>query len=202
MDGDAKTLSFKITNSGTLDLNLGSAPSVTLSGADAADFSVIGQPANPILAAGGSGDIFLEFNPSSVGIKTAQVDFATDDPTSPTFSFTVQGEGAPFLSPGEFLVAASDDQTSSGQNTRDPAIAHNDTDSEYLIVWSADSTTAPLVVDELEIWGQRKNAVTGAPIGGRIRISSQGPDGNSSFCLLYTSPSPRDATLSRMPSSA
>ena len=24
----------------------------------------------------------------------------------------------------------------------------------------------------------------------------------SSFCLLYTSPSPRDATLSRMPSSA
>ena len=25
---------------------------------------------------------------------------------------------------------------------------------------------------------------------------------NISFCLLYTSPSPRDATLSRMPSSA
>ena len=25
---------------------------------------------------------------------------------------------------------------------------------------------------------------------------------NNSFCLLYTSPSPRDATLSRMPSSA
>ena len=28
------------------------------------------------------------------------------------------------------------------------------------------------------------------------------PDGESSDCLLYTSPSPRDATLSRMPSSA
>ena len=26
--------------------------------------------------------------------------------------------------------------------------------------------------------------------------------GNAGFCLLYTSPSPRDATLSRMPSSA
>ena len=26
--------------------------------------------------------------------------------------------------------------------------------------------------------------------------------GHSSICLLYTSPSPRDATLSRMPSSA
>ena len=28
------------------------------------------------------------------------------------------------------------------------------------------------------------------------------PNGNSFACLLYTSPSPRDATLSRMPSSA
>ena len=28
------------------------------------------------------------------------------------------------------------------------------------------------------------------------------PDGLFNFCLLYTSPSPRDATLSRMPSSA
>ena len=27
-------------------------------------------------------------------------------------------------------------------------------------------------------------------------------DGKSYICLLYTSPSPRDATLSRMPSSA
>ena len=29
-----------------------------------------------------------------------------------------------------------------------------------------------------------------------------GPQGRLRFCLLYTSPSPRDATLSRMPSSA
>ena len=28
------------------------------------------------------------------------------------------------------------------------------------------------------------------------------PDGSYETCLLYTSPSPRDATLSRMPSSA
>ena len=35
--------------------------------------------------------------------------------------------------------------------------------------------------------------------GGDLRQMQPGPD---SFCLLYTSPSPRDATLSRMPSSA
>ena len=37
----------------------------------------------------------------------------------------------------------------------------------------------------------------------RIGIVTQdAPTSDLSFCLLYTSPSPRDATLSRMPSSA
>ena len=35
-----------------------------------------------------------------------------------------------------------------------------------------------------------------------IRGVAGGSDGKSKSCLLYTSPSPRDATLSRMPSSA
>ena len=35
--------------------------------------------------------------------------------------------------------------------------------------------------------------------GGGIQC---GTPGHTHFCLLYTSPSPRDATLSRMPSSA
>ena len=34
------------------------------------------------------------------------------------------------------------------------------------------------------------------------RTSDGAPDVASDICLLYTSPSPRDATLSRMPSSA
>ena len=34
------------------------------------------------------------------------------------------------------------------------------------------------------------------------RIALMGPSGSGKSCLLYTSPSPRDATLSRMPSSA
>ena len=41
---------------------------------------------------------------------------------------------------------------------------------------------------------------------GRLRLRAQGSAGGHnglrSTCLLYTSPSPRDATLSRMPSSA
>ena len=40
------------------------------------------------------------------------------------------------------------------------------------------------------------------PNANTIIISSSHTYGLSQFCLLYTSPSPRDATLSRMPSSA
>ena len=37
---------------------------------------------------------------------------------------------------------------------------------------------------------------------GSLRIIDVGRDTKHASCLLYTSPSPRDATLSRMPSSA
>ena len=40
------------------------------------------------------------------------------------------------------------------------------------------------------------------PITEEHPINPETPYGVSKFCLLYTSPSPRDATLSRMPSSA
>ena len=40
------------------------------------------------------------------------------------------------------------------------------------------------------------------PLGQKFSNSQQSNTANSIACLLYTSPSPRDATLSRMPSSA
>ena len=42
-------------------------------------------------------------------------------------------------------------------------------------------------------------------LGGRARVFKKGSfiyDGGPTVCLLYTSPSPRDGLLSRMPSSA
>ena len=39
-------------------------------------------------------------------------------------------------------------------------------------------------------------------VRGDVRIGGHRLDGNSGVCLLYTSPSPRDRTRSRMPSSA
>jgi hypothetical protein len=59
----------------------------------------------------------------------------------------------------------------------DPAVAYNGAANEYLVVWRGDDTTD----DEFEIYGQRLNAATGAAIGGKIRISDMGPDGDTHF---------------------
>ena len=50
-----------------------------------------------------------------------------------------------------------------------------------------------------QYFGEYKNRIIG---GIEISISLSWPTAGCMGCLLYTSPSPRDATLSRMPSSA
>jgi hypothetical protein len=64
--------------------------------------------------------------------------------------------------------------------------AYNPTANEYLVVWQGDDDTAPLVDNEVEIFAQRLSA-GGAPLGGRIRVSVQGADGNPAS--LVDSPS-------------
>ncbi len=60
-------------------------------------------------------------------------------------------------------------------------MAWNLTANEYLVVWSGDDDTAPLVNEEFEIFGQRVDA-GGTEIGTNdFRLSDMGPDGNVSF---------------------
>jgi hypothetical protein len=58
-----------------------------------------------------------------------------------------------------------------------PAVAYNAARNEYLAVWVGDDDGPPLVDEEFEIYAQRLSG-TGAPIGGRIRVSAQGADGD------------------------
>ncbi len=63
-----------------------------------------------------------------------------------------------------------------------PAVALNPADGEYLVVWFGDDDVGPLVDDELEVFGQRLNAATGAEMPPNdFRISSMGPDGAVGF---------------------
>ena len=62
----------------------------------------------------------------------------------------------------------------------DPAVAYNNTDNQYLVVWHGEDDTAPLVDGEGEIFGQLLNA-DGTEIGGDLRISNMGADGNTAI---------------------
>ena len=66
------------------------------------------------------------------------------------------------------------------------------------LVLSGSSTVSPLVS---EIGKRYEGATPGVRVDVQTGGSSRGIR-DAKACLLYTSPSPRDATLSRMPSSA
>ena len=93
--GGAVTRTFTLTNSGDGALNLtGTAPNlVTLSGANAAEFSVTSQPSTPVAANGGTTTFQVSFDPSAIGTRTAIVSIASDDSTANPFTFTIQGTG-------------------------------------------------------------------------------------------------------------
>ena len=50
--------------------------------------------------------------------------------------------------------------------------------------------------------GQNENAIFARPFNNKEAFPQKLTSKKHNICLLYTSPSPRDATLSRMPSSA
>ncbi|SCY24557.1 choice-of-anchor D domain-containing protein [Flavobacterium caeni] len=77
---------------------------VTISGPDAAMFSVISQPTNNGLGSGNSSSFTINFTPASVGIKNATVSFnvynnaglTTPEPVDPIYTFAISGEGIVF----------------------------------------------------------------------------------------------------------
>ena len=77
-------------------------------------------------------------------------------------------------------------------------------------VFSRDKPEVPvIVVDNLNVGGTGKTPLTLylanalSKAGKKVGIATRGYKGKkSNSCLLYTSPSPRDRTRSRMPSSA
>lgn len=62
-----------------------------------------------------------------------------------------------------------------------PDLAYNSVTGEYLVVWSGDDDSGALVDNEFEVYGQRIEAITGAEIGGDLRLSDMGPDGDLEY---------------------
>lgn len=80
---------FTIQNTGNSNLTLANP---TLSGTNAADFSITANPASSVAAAG-STTFQVTFNPSSTGVRTATVTFTNNDCDEATYNFSIQGTG-------------------------------------------------------------------------------------------------------------
>lgn len=61
----------------------------------------------------------------------------------------------------------------------DPVVKWNPVSREFLVVWSGDDDTAPLVDDEFEIFAQRMS-LEGELLGKRLRVSVMGDDSETS----------------------
>jgi len=69
----------------------------------------------------------------------------------------------------------------------DPAVAFDPLTDHYLVVWSGDDDTPPMVDEEYEIWSQLLEGADANLVGGAIRLSDMGPVGTS----LYRAHRPR-----------
>jgi len=87
--GAAITRSFTVQNTGTAVLSLGA---LSVTGANAADFSVTSAPAASV-AAGGSATFSIAFNPSATGIRNAGISLVNNDSDENPYTFAIRGNG-------------------------------------------------------------------------------------------------------------
>lgn len=87
------TRTFVIADTGDATLNLlgGVGKQIKISGANAKDF-VLSTDAASSVAASGQTSFTLTFAPKGTGVRRATVTIASDDPTTPAFTFNIQGE--------------------------------------------------------------------------------------------------------------
>jgi len=72
-------------------------------------------------------------------------------------------------------------------DTADPAVAFDPVTDHYLIVWSGDDDTPPMVDEEYEIWSQLLEGADANLVGTAIRLSDMGPVGT----FLYRAHRPK-----------
>jgi hypothetical protein len=84
---------FTLANTGAAPLNLSSTPIVSITGAAAADFTVVAQPPATSIAPAGQSSFRIRFAPTAAGVRQATVSIENDSDESP-FDFAISGTGA------------------------------------------------------------------------------------------------------------
>ncbi len=102
VNGETVEQNFLVRNIGQTPLSLGAA-----SVSNTTDFSIVKQPRSP-LGWDGSSQLRIAFHPASVGEKTAVVTIPSDDPDTPTYTFTIAGNGLGALAPEISITGSTD----------------------------------------------------------------------------------------------
>ena len=85
------------------------------------------------------------------------------------------------LGPNDFRISDMGPHGNNDFDAKDPSVAYNSSNNNYLVAWEGDDNTGSLVDNEFEIFGQLVSAA-GNNIGTNdFRISDMGPDGNENF---------------------
>ncbi|MCU0347035.1 MAG: choice-of-anchor D domain-containing protein [Saprospiraceae bacterium] len=85
--------SFIIKNLGDRSLNLTGRPRVAISGANAADFKLVKDPAPQVKPGGGEEVFTIEFRPKAAGLRQAVITVENNDANEGSYQFTIQGTG-------------------------------------------------------------------------------------------------------------
>ncbi|MDW7690684.1 choice-of-anchor D domain-containing protein [Flammeovirgaceae bacterium SG7u.111] len=93
VSGETKVHSFTIENTGNGELSFTSAPIIEIDGLNKGDFTVVTQPGSTILAASANTVFQIEFNPSAIGQRVAQIIIGNSDLDEGTFTFQIEGVG-------------------------------------------------------------------------------------------------------------
>ncbi|MCP4594407.1 MAG: DUF11 domain-containing protein, partial [bacterium] len=90
--GPTAPIGVTIENVGTAPLSFNGI-GITITGADAADFSITNAPPTTQIGAGGNRLVQVDFDPSSVGPKAANLQITTDDFDEPVVNIPLTGTG-------------------------------------------------------------------------------------------------------------
>jgi hypothetical protein len=83
-----QTIPLQIESAGTLPLDINS---ISLSGSDADQFTLIDDEVQPIIDAGDTNPLYIKFNPTTTGVKEATVIIDNNSLNKERFIFTVTG---------------------------------------------------------------------------------------------------------------
>ena len=144
---------FVISDSGGLWLHLSGAPRIEILGDAASDFRVTARPASGV-SPNGYTEFEIKFTPHAIGLRTAMVRIANDDPNAGSFEFAIQGNGV-VLTPAEISVIGNGQSIENGKGV--PALADG---TEFVPVHLGYHSTSHF---EIVNDGQKRLSLTGSP---------------------------------------